>query len=117
MINIDTNIEYFDIDIKELNIVFTPKEFIKDIIWDYSNIFIPFTNGKRYYVYQDLVFNIIEFYENNNYSYISISINNENKLVPKIEITNIKDDDKANILKLTSKIITNYINKKFSLWN
>jgi hypothetical protein len=114
---LDLNIEYFKTSITKTQIVFTPKEIIQDILWDCSNTFIPFSNGKQYYVYQDIVFNIIDFYEDSDYSYISISINNENKEIPSIVISNIKEEDYQYILKISSNIITNYINKKFSLWN
>lgn len=124
---LDLNIQYFNTSVihssKETSehitctIIFTPKELIKDIIWDFSNTFIPFSNGKKYYIYQDLVFNIIDFFDNSIYSYISTSINNEDKQKPSMIISNIKESDYKDILKICNEIITNYINKKFSLWN
>ena len=107
--------EYFNIEQKNDSIVFTPKNIITDVIFDFSNRIIPFSNGERYYVYQDIVFNMIDFYEKD-YSYISISINMiEN--VPNIIIGNIKVLDYEYILEISSKFLTKCINKKFSLWS
>lgn len=113
----DIDIEYFYIIEQDDVVVFTPKQLIRDIIWDYSNSFIPFTNGERYYVYQDLTFQLIEYYETH-YPYINVQIHkvDENdKLLPSIIVSKIKKEDKDNIIRISSQLMTNYINKKFSL--
>ena len=44
----DIDIEYFHLDEKDNHtVIFTPKQLIKDVIWDFSKLFIPFSNGKR----------------------------------------------------------------------
>ena len=114
----DIDIEYFDITIKnDSTVIFTPKILIRDIIWDESNSFIPFSNGKRYYVYQDLAFKIIEFYETY-FPYLNLQINNtsiDDIVLPSLIVSKIKTENLQEIIGLTSKLITNYINKKFSL--
>jgi hypothetical protein len=114
----DIDIEYFEL--KELDkdtFVFTPKELIKDIVWEYSNTYIPFTNGKQYYIYQDIAFKLMEFYEEY-YPYVVLVINivkeTDDKL-PHILIGKLKSHDKDTILKYSNKIMTDYINKTFSL--
>jgi hypothetical protein len=102
----DINIDYFYTIEKDDTITFTPKELIRDIIWDYSNSFIPFSNGKRYYVYQDLTFKLIDYYEKY-YPYISIQIHKVDK---------VKEEDKEAIIKVSMTIMTEYINRKFSLF-
>jgi hypothetical protein len=114
----DIDIEYFHIVPKNDSITFTPKHLIRDIIWDYSNSFIPFTNGKRYYVYQDLTFRLIDYYETA-FPYITAQIHKvdeTDKLLPSIIIHNIKQKDTDIIIKNSSKIMTDYINRKFSLF-
>jgi hypothetical protein len=113
----DINIEYFHLVDNEDTIIFTPKELIKDIIWDQSNSFIPFTNGKRYYVYQDLAFQLIEFYEKH-FPYISLQIQkaDDPDSLPSIIVTKIKNEDKDIIIQHSTTLMTNYINKKFSLF-
>jgi len=114
----DIDIEYFYLSDKEDTLTFTPKEIIKDIIWDYSNSFIPFTNGQRYYVYQDLTFQLIDFYEKH-FPYITVQIqkvDESDKNLPSIVITKIKKEDKDIITQYSNKLMTNYINKKFSLF-
>jgi len=120
----DTNIQYFNVieqndeqDTKEqCTLIFTPKTFIYDIIWDLSNSIIPFTNGKRYYVYQDLTFHLIDYYEIH-FPYIHVRIhNNDSNSLPSILITHIQLQDKHTIIHHTQQIITHYINKKFSLF-
>lgn len=114
----DINIEYFYIIQKDDSITFTPKPLIRDIIWDYSNSFIPFTDGKRYYVYQDLTFQLIDYYEKA-FPYITAQIqkiDETDKLLPSIIIHNIKQEDTDIIIKNSSKIMTDYINRKFSLF-
>lgn len=107
--------EYFNIEQKDDNsIIFTPKNIIIDIIFEFSNRIIPFSNGERYYVYQDVVFFMIDFYEKD-YPYISISISVIDN-VPNIIINNIKPLDYKYILQVSSRFLTKYINKKFSLW-
>lgn len=114
----DIDIEYFYITDKDDTIIFTPKELIRDIIWDYSNLFIPFTNGQRYYVYQDLAFQIIDFYEKY-FPYLSVQIqkiNESDKTLPSLIVSKIKKEDKDIITQHSNKLMTNYINKKFSLF-
>lgn len=120
----DINIDYFYIIEKDDTLTFTPKELIKDIIWDYSNSFIPFSNGKRYYVYQDLTFKLIDYYEKY-YPYINIQIykvdevddmDEVDKLLPSLIVSKIKEEDKEAIIKISMNIITEYINRKFSLF-
>lgn len=107
------NFEYFNVTHEtETSLVFTPKEIIKDIIYDKSNNIIPFTNGQCYFVYQDITFKIMEYLEN--YPHISLKLVKEK--LPKIILTNIKDDEFDLILKATNTILTSYINKKFSLF-
>lgn len=114
----DIDIEYFYKDYTDDTIIFTPKELIRDIIWDYSNSFIPFTNGQRYYVYQDLAFQLIDFYEKH-FPYINVQIHKvdevDNKL-PSIIITKVNKEDRDIIVQYSDKLMTNYINKKFSLF-
>lgn len=115
----DIDIEYFYIIEQDDIIVFTPKQLIRDIIWDYSNSFIPFTNGQRYYVYQDLTFKLIDYYEDK-FPYINVQIHkvDENdKLLPSIIVSKIKKEDKDAIIRTSSKLMTDYINKKFCLLN
>ena len=116
----DIDIEYFDITIQDDTcVIFTPKLFIRDIIWDESNSFIPFSNGKRYYVYQDLAFQLIEFYETH-FPYINLHINNaqiDDTILPSLVVKKIKKEDLQQIISLSSKLMTNYINKKFCLLN
>lgn len=117
MINIK-NIEYFNVEIHDFKLIYTPKEIIKDIIWDDGNIIIPFSNGKKYYVYQELVFDLIERLENT----VNVTICNDNTELPKIQINLGKlEEEKAKhninkIIELANDTLTNYINKKFSLW-
>ena len=114
----DINIDYFYIIIKDDIITFTPKELIKDIIWNYSNSFIPFSNGKRYYVYQDLTFKLIDYYEKY-YPYINIqihTIDEDDKLLPRLVVSKVKEKDKESIIKVSMNIMTEYINRKFSLF-
>lgn len=114
----DIDIEYFYI--KELDkdtIVFSPKDLIKDIVWEYSNTYIPFTNGKQYYVYQDIAFKLMEFYEKY-YPYVVLVINivkDTDEQLPHILIGKLKPYDKDTIIKYSTKIMTDYINKLFSL--
>jgi hypothetical protein len=116
----DIDIEYFNITVQDDTcVIFTPKQLIRDIIWDESNSFIPFSNGKRYYVYQDLAFQLIEFYETH-FPYINLHINNtpvEGDVLPSLVIKKIKKEDLQQIISLSSKLMTNYINKKFCLLN
>jgi hypothetical protein len=114
----DINIDYFYTIEKDDTITFTPKELIRDIIWDYSNSFIPFSNGKRYYVYQDLTFKLIDYYEKY-YPYISIQIHKVDevdKLLPSLVVSKVKEEDTEAIIKVSMTIMTEYINRKFSLF-
>jgi hypothetical protein len=114
----DIDIDYFNCIDTDTTLTFTPKELIRDIIWDYSNSFIPFTNGQRYYVYQDIAFQLIDFYEKH-FPYLNVQIqtvDDSNKNLPSIIITKIKKEDKDIIIQYSNKLITNYINKKFSLF-
>ena len=112
------NIKYFDYISNNNQIIFTPKQFIKDIIYENGNTLVPFTNGKYYYVYQDITFEIIKNLEKD-YSHISmqiIDIYEKNKL-PKIVAINIQKHEFDIILAKINFILTKYINKRFSLWN
>lgn len=114
----DIDIEYFDMIDKDDTLTFIPKYLIRDIIWDYSNSYIPFTNGQRYYVYQDLTFQLIDFYEKH-FPYINVQIQKLDEIyenLPSIIITKIKKEDKDIITQNSIKLMTNYINKKFSLF-
>jgi|LakMenE18May11ns_1017448.scaffolds.fasta_scaffold9207864_1 hypothetical protein len=114
----DINIDYFYTIEKDDTITFTPKELIRYIIWDYSNSFIPFSNGKRYNVYQDLIFKLIDYYEKY-YPYISIQIHKVDevdKLLPSLVVSKVKEEDKEAIIKVSMTIMTEYINRKFSLF-
>lgn len=115
----DIYFEYFHSD--EIDngdsFIFTPKQLISDIIWDVGNIFIPFSNGKRYYVYQEIAFKLIDYYESY-YPYLTLKIiNSQEPNLPSILINKIKSSDKENIIKNTKKIMTDHINKKFCLFN
>lgn len=113
----DINIDYFDIIEKDDIIIFTPKMLIRDIIWDFSNTYIPFSNGKKYYVYQDLTFKLINYYEKH-YPYINIQIHKVDevdKLLPSLIVSKIKKQDKDDMINDSMKIMTEYINRKFSL--
>jgi hypothetical protein len=117
----DIDIDYFETTIQDNNtcVIFTPKQLIRDIIWDESNSFIPFSNGKRYYVYQDLAFQLIEFYEER-FPYINLHINNvsiDDASLPSLVVKKIKTEDLEEIISLSHKLMTKYINKKFCLLN
>ena len=116
----DIDIEYFHLDEKDNHtVIFTPKQLIKDVIWDFSKLFIPFSNGKRYYVYQELTFKIIDYYELN-FPYLSVNIltaEEGHKNLPSIVISNIKSEHKNTIIQNTVKMMTDHINRKFSLLN
>jgi hypothetical protein len=107
---------FFHIQTTDKNITFTPKPFIRDILEDYSNSLIPFTNGKRYYVYQDMIFQLLDLFEKM-YPTLNIQIytdnTNENGL--QFIIHNVYDNQES-IIKDSNDILTNYINKKFSLF-
>lgn len=123
LLNID--IEYFNVETDQFNntIRFIPKELIWDILWDDSNINIPFSNGKVYYVYQDLAFSLINDLETL-YPYITVSIgsisvqhnSSTQILVPTIVLNNTRLENVAQYIESSSSVITNYINKRFSLW-
>ena len=114
----DIDIEYFDMkEFDKETVIFTPKELIIDIVWEYSNTYIPFTNGKQYYIYQDIAFKLMEFYEKY-YPYVMVVINivkETDDSLPHILIGKLNPNDKDNIIKSSIKIMTNYINKTFSL--
>ncbi len=116
----DIDIEYFDIAFQDdSTVIFTPKQLIRDIIWDESNSIIPFSNGKRYYVYQDLAFQMMEFYEIH-YPYVNLHIHNvsiDDTNLPSLLVKKIKKEDLSSIVSQSSQLITNYINKKFCLLN
>jgi len=116
----DIDIEYFDLtEIDKSSFMFTPKQLIKDVVWEYSNKYIPFTNGKQYYIYQDIAFQLMEFYEEY-YPYIMLNINIVKEIddkLPHIIISKVKEYDKEYVLKYSNKIINDYINKTFSLLN
>ena len=111
---------FFNIKTTNNTITFTPKHFIRDVLWDYSNSFIPFTNGKRYYVYQDMTFKLLDFYEKI-YPTLNIQISTENlndNTTDKgliLTIHNVNENMES-IVKSSNDILTSYINKKFSLF-
>lgn len=116
------DIMYFKVQIENkfdntYKITFTPKELIHDIYFDNTMNIIPYTNGKCYLVYQDITFKILEYLEKvsfsaNLISQSSVQLNKEPK-IPEIIINGIIDD-----IQLTriNRIMTNYINSKFSLF-
>lgn len=107
-----TEIDYFQINLAENQLTFIPKELILDIYFDKTENIIPYSNGKCYTVYQDLTFKIVEFIEKY-YTDLTVKLNNQDK-IPSIIITgnNINDS----IIKNINKVITKYINSKFSLF-
>lgn len=111
---------FFYIKTTSNTITFTPKPFIRDILWDYSNSLIPFTNGKRYYVYQDMTFQLLDFYEKIHPTLniqISTDNNTDNTTDKELILTihNVNENIES-IVKSSNDILTNYINKKFSLF-
>lgn len=98
----------YDVNYK---ITFTPKELIHDIYFDNTNHIIPYTNGKSYLVYQDLTFKILEYLEKVSPK-SSVQLNKEPK-IPEIIVTGEIDDK---LLSKINRIMTNYINSKFSLF-
>jgi hypothetical protein len=110
------DIMYFKLQIESLNentckIIFTPKELIHDIYFDNTKHIIPYTNGKCYLVYQDLTFKILEFLEKVS-PQSSVQLNKEPR-IPEIIITGKINDTQ---LSRINRIMTNYINSKFSLF-
>ena len=110
------DIIYFNVSI-EINdnnkkITFIPKELIHDIYFDNTNHIIPYTNGKCYLVYQDITFRVIEYFENFS-NKCSVQLNKQIK-IPEI-IINVPKIDDIN-LSIINRIMTNYINSKFSLF-
>lgn len=108
---------YFNLQIENkldntYKITFTPKESIRDMYFDNTMNVIPYTNGKCYIVYQDLTFKILEYIEKVSLPQISVQLNKELK-TPEIIITGIIDDIH---LSRINRIMTNYINSKFSLF-
>jgi hypothetical protein len=107
---------FFNIQTTNNTIIFTPKHFIHDILWDNSNSFIPFTNGKRYYVYQDMIFQLLDLFETMYPTLnIQISTDNTNENGLQFIIHNVYDNQES-IVKDSNRILTNYLNKKFSLF-
>ena len=105
------DINYFSVVQTIDTLVFTPKDLIQDIIYDKTSVLIPFSNGNVYLVYQVITFNIMEALEE-----FKININIDlNEKYPRIIISNIKEKDYINVLNISSSIINNCINKKFSL--
>jgi hypothetical protein len=117
---------FFDYETEPNKIIFTPKNIIMDILYDNSNHIIPFSNGKYYYVYQELTFKLIDFLEKD---HVSVQIDVSDQL-PKIIITNNLKEGKCNelnnvlcnecdelnyVLYESKKFLNDYINKKFSL--
>lgn len=98
-------------DINTKKIIFIPKELIHDIYFDNTTNFIPYTNGKCYLVYQDLTFKIIEYLEKSCPN-VAVQLNKE-VTIPEIIITGNIDDVQ---LSRINRIMTNYINLKFSLF-
>jgi hypothetical protein len=92
-------------------ITFIPKELIHDIYFDNTNHIIPYTNGKCYLVYQDITFKILEYLEKvSPKSYVQL---NKELKIPEIIVTGKIDDE---LLSKINRIMTNYINSKFSLF-
>ena len=108
---------FFNIKTTNNTITFTPKPFIRDVLWDYSNSFIPFTNGKRYYVYQDMTFKLLDFYEKMhptlNVQIYTDTTSNDKELI--LTIHNVNENMES-IVKSSNDILNLYINKKFSLF-
>ena len=110
-------VNYFNYELKDDCIVFIPKKLIIDLIWEQSDTVIPFTNGKTFYVYQDIAFKLIDYYDKY-YPYISLSISKEHGIEQQYVYTvrNIKSEQKPEVIKHTHDILNHYIDKKFSLW-
>lgn len=110
------HIMYFKVLIENINentfkITFTPKELINDIYFDNTKHIIPYTNGKCYLVYQDITFKILEYLEKVSPK-SSVQLNKELK-IPEIIVTGEIDNV---LLSRINRIMTNYINSKFSLF-
>ena len=104
---------YFKITKQNNNtVVFTPKEIIHDIYFDTTKNIIPYTNGKCYLVYQDITFKIINYLQKINPN-LTVQLN-KNQVIPEIIIKGDNLDD--TLLSNVNKIMTNYINSKFSLF-
>lgn len=104
------DINYFSVVQNIDTLVFIPKDLIQDIIYDNTHVLIPFSNGKVYLVYQVITFDIMEALEE-----FKINVNIDlNEKYPHIIISNIKEKDYIDVLNISSKIINNCINKKFS---
>lgn len=116
------DIMYFKLQIEKTadtnyKITFTPKELIHDIYFDNTKHIIPYTkhipyiNGKCYLVYQDLTFKILEYLEKVS-PQISVQLNKE-PIIPEIIVTGKINDIQLSTI---NRIMTNYINSKFSLY-
>ena len=98
---------YFDIIKSNKNIIFKFNVIIIDILWDYSNKYIPFSK-KLYYNYQDLVILIIDLVN----IHTSIQVLVEQKNIS-IILSNLSEEN----IVFISQIITNYIDSKFTILN
>lgn len=107
----DINFEYFYITFLDGLLTITPKEIIMDIICDYSQTIIPFSNGKTYFVYQELTFHIIDFLETLGFDF-NVRLYPLSKVIS-IEIN--KDKDNEETINKIKQFTTDYINKKFCL--
>ena len=96
-------------------VIFTPKKIIHDIYFNTTKHIIPYTNGKCYFVYQDITFKILEFLEKNNYDNLTVQLNNNNNNIPDIIISSKSQQDDSIITNI-NKIMTKYINRNFSLF-
>lgn len=111
------DIMYFKVEIENLyentcKITFRPKELIHDIYFDNTINIIPYTDGKCYLVYQDITFKILEYLEKVS-PQSSLQLNKETKIPEIIIITKVIDDKQ---LSRINRIMTDYINLKFSLF-
>jgi len=121
------DIMYFKVLIENVadanyKITFIPKELIHDIYFDNTKHIIPYTNGKCYLVYQDITFKILEFLEKvspkssvqlNKEPNVPYSLTRSALKIPEIIVTGNIDDTQ---LTRINRIMTNYINSKFSLF-
>lgn len=102
---------YFNINYTENKIIFIFNNIAHDILWDYSKIIIPFSNKKTYYNYQALVFILLDFFQ-----YTSIYLITTDNII-QIIINNIQKEQYQYIIYNASKIINDFINSKFTIFN
>lgn len=104
---------YFNINYNKDEATFIFNNISNCILWDYSEMLIPFLKNKeKYYNYQEILFTLLEFsVEKNITIYLRIKDNN-----PQINI-NSKGLPLENIIIDISKIINDYIDSKFIILN